>query len=296
MKKITVFTPTYNRAELLPRLYDSLCTQTNQDFVWLIVDDGSEDDTQELVEQWKDDDKIEIKYYYQKNAGKMAAHNRGAEKADTELFICVDSDDCLTPNAVETILSHWGKIEHDKNYYGIVAYKGYIGGGALTHLRNERVSDCTLKEAYDIYGMSGDTALIFRTNTLKKHKFPVFEGEKFVPESFLYDQLDREGKLSILRKVVYLAEYQDEGYSASISRNLYQNPKGYFAFIGQRILIDKTVKTKYLDSGRYVAMALAHKKKKIIQEAARPLYAFLAYPLGIVLYYKKYASYCTHDY
>ena len=127
MKEITIFTPTYNRANLLTRLYQSLKMQTCREFQWLIVDDGSTDDTKNIVEKFIQEDKIVIKYYYQKNSGKHVAHNLGVKMCNTELFCCVDSDDYLTNDAVQTVLECWGKIAIDKKplLSGIVAYRGY---------------------------------------------------------------------------------------------------------------------------------------------------------------------------
>ena len=102
--RLTVFTPTYNRRELLTRAYKSLTKQTIKDFEWLIVDDGSTDHTDDEVKKWIDDGIIHIRYHYRENGGKMRAHNTGVGLADTELFLCLDSDDYLVENAVEFAL------------------------------------------------------------------------------------------------------------------------------------------------------------------------------------------------
>ncbi len=291
MSKLTVFTPTYNREELLPRLYHSLCMQTNMNFEWIVVDDGSTDNTEKLIKTWIDENVINIVYYKQSNSGKMAAHNKGVELTKTQLFFCVDSDDQLTERAVEMILEHWENVKSNDKITGIVAYKQYEDGKALTSIGNKIVEKFRLKDGYDLYGLNGDTALIFRTAILKNLSFPVYKGEKFVPESYLYDQVDQKGELSVMRKAVYLVEYQENGYSANIARNLYKNPKGYFDFINQRIQIDRDLKNKYLDSARYVAMSIAHRKKHVVKASVNPIYTIAAYPLGILLYIQKYAKF-----
>lgn len=291
MSKLTIFTPTYNREKLLQRLYESLCKQTNKDFEWLIVDDGSTDHTENLVRTWIDIESLKIVYYKQSNAGKMSAHNKGVELTNTELFFCVDSDDQLPENAVEIILEHWESVKNDSNITGIIAYKQYENGNELTNISNKEIQKFTLKDGYDIYGLTGDTALIFRTAVLKGLSFPIYSGEKFVPEAYLYDQIDQKGVLSILRKNIYLVEYQENGYSANIERSLYKNPNGYFDFINQRIRIDRGVKNKYLDSARYVAMSIAYRKKHVVKNSVEPVYTVLAYPLGVLLYSKKYAKF-----
>ena len=105
-KILTVFTPTYNRAYILPKCYESLTKQTCKEFVWVIIDDGSTDDTAELVKKWIEEDKIEIRYYYQDNKGMHGAHNKAYEVIDTELNVCIDSDDYMTDDAVEIIVDY----------------------------------------------------------------------------------------------------------------------------------------------------------------------------------------------
>src|SRR5690554_282230 len=124
MKRLTIFTPTYNRGDLIVRVYRSLCQQTCKNFEWLIVDDGSTDHTRTIVAQWIKDKKINIRYIYQQNGGKMRAHNTGVKNSNTELFLCVDSDDYLVENAVEEISDLWCRVKNEK-ISGIVALKGY---------------------------------------------------------------------------------------------------------------------------------------------------------------------------
>lgn len=111
--KITVFTPVYNRADTLPRLYESLKRQTDQSFVWIIVNDGSTDESEKLVKTWVTEHKLDIKYFYQENAGKPTAHNQGVKETETELFVCVDSDDYLKDDGIEKILMHWEKYKKE---------------------------------------------------------------------------------------------------------------------------------------------------------------------------------------
>lgn len=288
MMKITIFTPTYNRVDTIRRLYDSLCRQSSKEFEWLIVDDGSKDDTKKMVNQWIVENKIIINYYYQKNSGKMVAHNRGVKLAQGELFVCVDSDDILSDNAIERTIMEWEK--HKKNCIGILAYKVQLNGKPSTILKNTSFEYSTLKNAYDYYGLSGDTMLIFRTDILSKYQFPVFSGEKFVPEGYLYDLLDQEGKLYFLREKLYICEYQENGYTSNMAKLLKNNPQGYFVYINQRLKLDKTGKQKFLDSIRYDAMAIAQKKKHIIATAVYPFWSFVAYLPGVLFYYKRYKN------
>ena len=286
---LTVFTPTYNRAHTLGHVYDSLCAQTERDFEWVIVDDGSSDNTKALVAEWIQESKLQIRYIYQENAGKPAAHNRGANEAQGELFICVDSDDYLFENAVEILRRNWRNSA--KDCIGILAYKVLTTGELTTKLDNKEVLKTTLKEGYDKYGLAGDTALVFKSEILKKHEFPIFQEEKFIPEGYLYDRLDREGPLWIVREAIYVCEYLPDGYTANMKKLLYHNPRGYFAYIHQRLSIDKGIKAKFLDSIRYMAMAIAQKRKRKIKDAVYPVWALIAYFPGWLLYRKDYRRY-----
>lgn len=287
-KKVTVFTPAYNRGYTLGRLYKSLLRQTDKRFCWLIVDDGSTDETQEIVSEWMKEKKIEIEYYKQENQGKPAAHNKGVKLTKTELFTCVDSDDYLTDDAIAEILRAWDELPGD-----CIGILGYIQGereGVLTKCSDDSIIKGTLRYLYD-HGLSGDTILIFRSDVLKKFTFPRFAEEKFIPEAYLYDLLDQEGKLLLLRKAIYVCEYLPDGYTAGMAKLLYMNPQGYFCYINQRLRFDRTIKQRFADSIRYDAMAIAHRKKRVVRDAVYPLYALLAYPAGWIFYKKRYASY-----
>lgn len=286
---LTVFTPTYNRAGTLERLYASLCRQTDKDFEWLVVDDGSTDNTRELVSGWQSENIISVRYTYQENAGKPMAHNLGAREARGELFICLDSDDYLTDSAVEVIKR--GFLEMPDGCIGLLAYKLDTDGKAVTALSDKTVKTSTLKGAYDNHGLYGDTALVFKTQILRKHAFPGFRGEKFIPEGYLYDRLDGEGELYIVRCGIYVCEYLNDGYTANMKRLLYKNPQGYFTYIKQRLSVDKTLKHKFLDSVRYMAMAIAHKRSGKIKLAVYPFLAFLAYFPGWLLYVRDFKRY-----
>lgn len=286
--KLTVFTPTYNRAYILDRLYLSLCRQTCMDFEWLIIDDGSEDNTRELVEGWIIDSKINIRYYYQKNQGKSMAHNKGVELTNTELFVCVDSDDYLEDNAVEVILRLWNAST--ENSVGILAFKRTKEKTITKICIKEMPIYTTLKNAYDYLGLRGDTMLIFKSDVIKKYSFPHFVGEKFVPEAYLYDQIDQDGALILYPEALYVCEYLENGYTDNMAKLLKNNPKGYLAFIEQRLKIDKTFKHKFMDSIRYISMALVSKKNCIIKNSVYKWITLIAYPFGVVLYYKRYKN------
>jgi len=224
---LTVFTPTYNRAHTLPKLYESLKRQTSKDFIWLIVDDGSSDDTRNIIDGWINEGLVPINYEYQQNAGKMKAHNRGVELSNTELFVCIDSDDFLSDDAVELIINKWSSENHKETLAGILAYRSIMQQDGkykvvceFPHLGYDKL--------YMLYknGFKGDTTLVFRTEAIRPFPFPIFEGEKFIPETIMYDQLDLKYDWALLGEALTICEYMPDGYSIN-SKVLYnKNPKG----------------------------------------------------------------------
>lgn len=292
---LTIFTPTYNRAYVLDRLYQSLCIQTNKNFEWLIIDDGSTDNTKEKIQNWILEDKILIKYVWQENAGKSAAHNRALEMTKTELFVCVDSDDQLCENAVQIVLEEWDKLKQKNKWEvgGMVAFREKGDGTPITQYQGK--SDYKigkLKEFYDRKIISGDTMLIFDISKVGSLRFPVFEGEKFVPEAYLYDQFDQISAFMIVPQYIYVCEYLEDGYTQNMARLIAKNPKGYLAYIEQRVKYDNDIKNVICDTIRYVAIAVCAKKKHIIKSAYNPFCAFVMYPFGKLFYHIRYKEYC----
>lgn len=294
-KGITIFTPTYNRADTLKRVYDSLKKQNCDTFEWVIVDDGSTDQTKKYVNQWIEEKKVRIKYYYQENSGKMQAHNKGVELADYELFCCVDSDDYLTNEAIRKILSCWKKISNNNDIIGLLNCKVDSKGNRITQGNIKKLigKKCTLLDAYRKYGIIGDTMLIYKTEVIKRHNFPKIANEKFVPEAYLYDQLDQEGKLYIQGKMLYACEYLPDGYTASMRKVNFNNPRGYEAYILQRLQLDHLLKYKIEDTIKYVAIEKVREKSKsqIIKESPYQFVSMIFYPLGVLFYYKVYFKY-----
>lgn len=288
MKQITIFTPTFNRAYILPRLYNSLKMQTSGNFLWLIVDDGSSDDTEELVNTWLKEGLVEIQYAKQKNQGKSIAHNSGVELTATELFTCVDSDDFLVANAVESVLEYW-REKSDKNVVGMLAFKQYSDGRTLTTMTSVCIKS-TLYDAYAKHKLHGDTMLIFRSEIIKKYNFPSFPGEKFVPEAYLYDLIDQEGQLIILKEALYCCEYLEDGYSQNMAKLLKQNPKGYIAYIKQRLKFDKGIKQKVLDTIRYISICIASHQRAYISNSVFPIITILMWPIGYLFYLVRYSK------
>lgn len=287
--KLTVFTPTFNRLKTLERLYISLTLQTNNDFIWLIVDDGSTDETSLFVEKWINGNIIQIEYVRQTNHGKSYAHNVGVTLTKTELFTCVDSDDYLTCDAIEIILS---KIELLSNplIIGILAFKCLESFLPVTNLRNNSLEFTTLYDAYNLYGLTGDVMLIYKTDIIKKCSFPVFENEKFVPEAYLYDLLDKYGRLNVIRKSIYICEYLEDGYSKNISQLLLNNPRGYIEFLKQRISIDKRLHLKLINIIKLSSFYIAARKFRELLLSKYIIFNILTLPFSYIISIVKYGQ------
>lgn len=168
MNKLTIFTPTYNRAHTLPRTYESLCKQKNKDFVWLIIDDGSSDNTEELVKNWqKENSDFTIEYVKKENGGMHTAHNVAYKNIHTELNMCIDSDDCIAENAVEKILNKWDKIR-EQGYAGIIGLDADFNGKVIGKEFPVDMKETTLSSYYTKGGF-GDKKLVYRTDVIQKY-------------------------------------------------------------------------------------------------------------------------------
>ena len=249
--RLTVFTPTYNRYELLKRTYESLKKQTCNDFVWLIVDDGSSDDTGSLVESWISEEKIEIRYYYTENGGKMRAHNRGVDLCDTELFMCLDSDDWLTETAVGDIYACLEKVR-DEKVAGIVAHKGKSETEPLYDTDFPKGEDYSTLYGLYLKGFKGETTLIFKTRVLRKYMFPEIEGEKYVPEDYVYDKIDEKYTLFVLPKIITICELVESGYTDSLKALKRNNKKAWYLYYEQRARITPPSLLKFKYLGYYI--------------------------------------------
>lgn len=281
-KKITVFTPTYNRAYVLENCYNSLLRQTNKDFLWLIIDDGSTDNTKELVEKWKNDNKIEIKYIYQKNQGMLGAHNTAYEIIDTELNICIDSDDYLTDNAIDIILKKWEQCDKN-NTAGIVALDIYKDGKVVGTKLPENIKHAKLYDLYNRYKVKGDKKLIYRSDLTKKFKYKITKDERIFPPSYKYYQIDQLYELNILNEPVCVIEYLQDGLSHNVKRSYMNNPHCNMEYSKVILSLPNATKINKLKQAiHYVANANITGQKSKILDGKGKIYTIMCYPLGIL--------------
>jgi glycosyltransferase involved in cell wall biosynthesis len=285
MKTITVFTPTYNRAYCLHKCYNSLVHQTRQDFKWLIIDDGSTDNTKELVQKWVEEGKIEIEYYYQENQGMHGGHNTAYKLINTPLNVCIDSDDYMPKMAIERILETWPKIKNNPKISGIVALDAQENGEIIGTKLPDHTTTSTLYDIYHKYGVKGDKKLVYKTAIVKKYPpYPIFKEERFVPLGYLYQLIDQDYCLHILNKVLCVVEYMPDGSSLNMLKQYRRHPRGFAFSRKSRMQLAKTFKDKFKNAIHYVSSSLFIKNWSFIKESPKKITTIAAIPFGILLH------------
>ena len=230
---ITILTPTYNRAHTLQRLFNSLISQEDMSFEWIIVDDGSTDTTENLIKSLDEKKMINIRYFYQENMGKPSAINLGVEKSSTDYIFIVDSDDVITRDCVRILLKELEKhLNHKHMFSGLCFRKGDLNGKALgtgiefTNLESTLYHSTELKNLFNV-----DLAYCFKKDYMKTNVFPRLNGEKFVPELYVWNRItDLNLVYTYVNKVLYLCEYMPDGLSANFKSQLKKNPKGFLLY------------------------------------------------------------------
>ena len=286
--KFTVFTPTFNRKELLEKLYKSLQKQTYTDFEWLIVDDGSTDGTGEKVKEFLEESKLDIKYFYKENGGKQRAYNFATEKANGELFICLDSDDEYVENGFETILKYWEKYEKNGEIAGMGYLSMYPDGEIIGSSFPEKEMISTQFDIYNKYGVKGDKGLMFRTEIIKKYKFPIFDDEKFITEAVVYNRICEKYKMVYVNEKIEIKEYQEDGLTAKYNNLLLRNPKGQALYHNEINFQNLTFKQKILNNAVYYKFCrvAGYKLGKIFKESKNKLFLLMGVVIGEYMWMK----------
>lgn len=261
---ISILTPTYNRSYTLERLFDSLVAQNDQDFEWVIVDDGSNDNTKELVNSLKAKNKICIHYYYKENNGKPMALNLGAKKCNGDFIFIVDSDDMLTNDAVLSIKQSISNASKEgKSISGVGFRKAYFSGdiiGEKIETGSETIAYLNSSEAANM--LRGDLAYCFTKKHFLAYPFPSFSNEKFVPELYIWNKITDKDKIRFdVSKIIYLCEYLDDGLSKNFHSLLKKSPKGFKLFYFDQFKREKYFIKKIKMALRYLQCSLYEKLK-----------------------------------
>lgn len=285
MKQLTIYTPTYNREKLLTRVYNSLLKQDVNLFKWLVIDDGSTDNTRKLINSFINEKKIEIEYYYKKNGGVHTAREMAFEKCDTELIMSLDSDDWMIENSVKKILDFWNKKKSD-DIIGIfcpaIVANNFRKASEFPKIEKSSFQFFTYKLNY-----KGDKATVIRANIIKNtKKYPVYDDEKLVGESYKWIQLPNDKYFVLFDEPIINYDYQDNGYSNQGIKNLIKNPKGFKANYLAYIKYSKYLKPLLRGIIGYISASLFIGDKKIIRNSPKPVLTFIFFPFGFVRFLK----------
>ena len=245
----TVFTPTYNRAHTLSRVYSSLKRQTYSDFEWIVIDDGSSDGTNKLVSTWINEAPFIIRYYHQDNAGKHAAINRAAQLAEGYFFLIADSDDSFEPDTLEKFYYYWNTLspQHKQICAGVacLAKNGYtdqlIGSKhtvSTPSLVYELPYNFKFKRNFEGWG-------VLRSDILLKHPFPEINSIKFIPEGIVWNTICRGYPRVITNEVLRTIYHQDDGFSINTRFNYYHHAKGFYIYYLYNLLNNSDLMTKH---------------------------------------------------
>lgn len=225
---VSILTPTYNRGELLLRLYESILKQSYRHFEWLIVDDGSTDDTRKLVEQQilnhVDRNHLNVRYVYKNNGGKHTAVNKGVDLANGELIFIADSDDMLPDDAIETVVNEWVRIKDKSRFAGVCGLDASFDGKVIgSGLPAERIDSTSIDVRFN-KRVTGDMKEVFLKTVLQEFPFPEIANERFCPEVLVWNRIATKYQLRYINKVIYLAEYQTGGITSSITEVRMKSP------------------------------------------------------------------------
>lgn len=298
--KISILTPTYNRANLLRNLYKSIlenCRDCKLQVEWLIMDDGSKDETKLMVERFISDKKLEIRYFYQENSGKMQALNKLVQKCNGDFIIECDSDDYFSNNAFETIEKAIEKDKNLENIYALVFLKYDQNGNNMGNKFPENEYESKMFDLYFKEGTIGEKALVFNSNIRKKYKYELENKEKFITEARLYHKMDLKYNVKCFNKEIMICEYREDGYSKNLNDMFIKYPYGYFEYFKemfeQNLKGIKLNKRMYIYK-HYILFSILTKQKKILKNvkgSINKLAIAILYIPGAIATKKKFKNY-----
>lgn len=285
MAILTIFTPTYNRAYTIKKLYASLVNQTYKKFEWLVIDDGSTDNTEEVFRYFISEQKIKIHYLKVENGGKHRAINKGVKLAQGDFFFIVDSDDYLHGEALARIDFYIKQIENEKTFAGVCGLKVYPNGKKIGGEVDYKILDTDSISFREKYHIKGDMAEVFRTEILKQYPFPEFSGEKFFSEGFVWSRIAQKYKLRYFDEPIYICDYLEDGLTKSIRKHHRNSPKGTMLFYNE-IMRQKrnNLKTRLIAAINYWRYTIKYRGRRD-GELAPIGWSYCFYPLGLLFYY-----------
>lgn len=294
MPFFTVFTPTYNRAYTLPRLFEYLKKQKYQDFEWLIVDDGSTDETEELVKKWKDESlEFELRYMKKENGGKPRAINKGIQLAKGRYFLILDSDDFLYPEALLKMHDWCQEIDEDERFIGVGAAKGLPNGsyikGFPPKVNKDGYVDATNLQRTQ-YNLDADMCEAYKMGIFKKYPMAEWPGENFAPEQIALNEIALDGYLLRWHSdIIYCCDYLDDGLTKGSMKLEKNNPMGYAMMYNHMLKYPgSSLKKKFYYACQMIALSIYGKNIAYLKETNSYFLTFLAFPVGAVLSLRRY--------
>lgn len=286
---ITVLTPTFNREKKLQVLWNSLQRQTAKDFEWLVVDDGSTDNTENLIKQIQEKSNFSVRYISKNNGGKHTALNVGIQNISSELTFIVDSDDYLTDDAVESILKIHRKYEAQNNICGYAFLRAFPNGKI-----NGKKFDIDEKiGSYIQVRINGndtgaDKAEVFKTQCLKEFPFPEYSNEKFLGEDIVWIRMARKYEMVHINKAIYVGNYLEDGLTNNRRKHNIASPIGCMHRAEEFMESDLNFKYRikgglqYIIYGKFAEIKI----QDLIHNSRHKILAAISVPCGLVLHFK----------
>lgn len=281
MKTLTIITTTYNRAYCIGQVYESLKRQDCDDFCWLVVDDGSTDNTREVIQGFIDEGIIDITYIYQPNKGMTGARNTAYEACTTELNTIIDSDDWLADGAVRKIIDFW-RANRREDLAGIIALDVNPKGNVIGTPLPEDIAETTMMELFGKFKARGDKKLIYRSDISRKYPYPEIPGENFFPPSYKFFHIDQKYKMLLLNEGICVVDYNDDSMSFDKIAQYRRCPKGFAIYYNLCMDVYPSIKDRIKNCLMYIAMMRISHQNKIISDSSRPAATLILYPFGLI--------------
>lgn len=287
--RITIFTATYNRGYIIEKLYRSLQRQRHFNFDWLVIDDGSSDNTQSLFESWmKEKNEFSINYKKIENGGLIRALNLGVKLASGEYFCKVDSDDFLTDDYIEKVNMWIQEIHNNENVYAVAGVRGTPDFKPMKGVEPSILDNIGYIDATDLerpkYNLDSEMCEIYKLNILRQFTFPVWKNEKFAPEQITFFEIALQGyKIRWHKDIICICEYRDDGLTKGANTLIKKNPNGYAMMYNHMLKYDKPFKFKFSAAAQHIALSIVGNNPKYILRSNKWWITLLALPLGLVL-------------
>lgn len=276
---VTIFTPTYNRAYRIQALYQSLQRQTCKSFEWLVVDDGSTDNTEELAQEWLKEESFPVRYIKQTNGGKHRAVNRGVREAKGDFFFIVDSDDELTNDSVELVCKYGNVIINDPSYGGVIGMKVFPDGKRVGGDVSFDLLKCSRFDFRYKYKIDGDLAEVYKTSVMREYPFPDYPGETFCPEAYVWIDIAKKYNLLFFNRGIYICDYLEDGLTRHIDQIRIKSPLATMETYAIEYDSPVPLRVKIKDAINYWRFRL-HSNNRLDSKGL----AFWASPLGWMFY------------